>query len=172
MSSVVRIDPVTKILGHFGKWQLSAMLIVFLCKVPTSWFMAIVIFAAPAPRAQDVWCTPPSAVPVNYTAQWIAKAHPRSINKYNNQTTIQYCVVYAELWKHPLDFIGPNNTDVFPKNRKTIECESFSFSPEYYSLIADYSLVCDRAFWVSLSQCFHIFGLLIGGILAHYMLKG
>lgn len=47
--STLRVDPITKVLGNFGKWQLGAMLIIFLCKVPTSWFMAIIIFTAPAP---------------------------------------------------------------------------------------------------------------------------
>lgn len=48
--STLRVDPITKVLGNFGKWQLGAMLIIFLCKVPTSWFMAIIIFTAPAPN--------------------------------------------------------------------------------------------------------------------------
>lgn len=129
------------------------------------------IFTAPAPNPGDFWCTPPYEVPTNYTDQWIAQAHPKQISSYNNRTTVNYCEVYAEVWKNPLDFIGPNKSDVVPKNLTTIECERFSFNPDYYSLIADYSLVCDRHFWVSLSQCFHIFGLLIGGIIAYYMLK-
>lgn len=171
MVGYIRVDPISKTLGNFGKWQLSAMLIVFLCKVPTSWFMAAVIFSAPAPNPGDYWCTPPSKVPENYTDQWIAKAQPKQINSYNNRTSVNYCEVYAEVWKNPMDFIGPNKSDIVPKNLTTIECERFSFNPDYYSLIADYSLVCDRHFWVSLSQCFHIFGLLIGGIIAYYMLK-
>lgn len=171
MSGLVRIDPITKTLGNFGKWQLSAMLIVFLCKVPTSWFMAAVIFTAPAPNPGDFWCTPPYEVPNNYTADWIAKAHPKQFSSYNNRTTVNYCDVYVEVWNNPMDFIGPNKSDIVPKNLTTVECERFSFNPDYYSLIADYSLVCDRHFWVSLSQCFHIFGLLIGGIIAYYMLK-
>lgn len=171
MSGLVRIDPITKTLGNFGKWQLSAMLIVFLCKVPTSWFMAAVIFTAPAPNPGDFWCTPPYEVPSNYTPDWIAKAQPKQFSSYNNRTTVNYCEVYVEVWNNPMDFIGPNKSDIFPKNLTTVECERFSFNPDYYSLVADYSLVCDRHFWVSLSQCFHIFGLLIGGIIAYYMLK-
>lgn len=49
-SSTLRVDPITKVLGNFGKWQLGAMLIVFLCKIPSSWFMAIILFTAPAPN--------------------------------------------------------------------------------------------------------------------------
>lgn len=171
MADVVHKDPVTKTLGIFGKWQLSAMLIVFLCKVPTSWFMAAIIFTAPAPNPGDFWCTPPSEVSQNYTDQWIAKAHPKQIHHYNKHSSVNYCEVYAEVWNHPMDFIGSNKTDIVPKNLTTIKCAHYSFNPHYYSLVADYKLVCDRSFWVSLTQCFHILGLLIGGIIAYYMLK-
>ena len=170
MSGVVHVDPITKTLGIFGKWQLSAMLIVFLCKVPTSWFMAALIFTAPAPNPGDFWCTPPFEVSKNYTAQWIEKAQPKQLNNYN-RSFVNYCEVYVEVLESPMDFIGPNKTDVFPENLTTVECEHFSFNPEYFSLISEYSLVCDRQFWVPLTQCFHIFGLLVGGIIAYYMLK-
>lgn len=171
MSAVTRVDPITKTLGNFGKWQLSAMLIVFLCKVPTSWFMAAVIFSAPAPKPGDFWCTPPDEVPSNYTAQWIEKAHTKEINTYNNLTVINYCKVYAEVWKHPMDYLGPNKTDACPSNQTAMKCKRFTFKSDYSSLVADFSLVCDRHFWVSMSQCFHIFGLLVGGIIAYFMLK-
>lgn len=170
MADIVNKDPVSKTLGVFGKWQLSAMLIVFLCKVPTSWFMAAIIFTAPAPNPGDFWCTPPSEVPQNYTAQWMEKAQPKLVDSYNKQS-VDYCEVYAEVWKHPVDFIGPNKTDIVPKNLTTIKCERFSFNPEYFSLVADYSLVCGRSYWVSLTQCFHIIGLLTGGIIVYFMLK-
>lgn len=171
MTNIPRADPVTKTLGNFGKWHLSAMLIVFLCKVPTSWFMAAVIFTAPAPTPGDYWCHPPPIVSPNYTRQWINKAQPKQINVENNITTIDYCRVYAVVWEHPMDFIGPNKSHIRLDNLTTIDCPHFAFKPQYISLVADYSLVCDRTFYVSLSQCCHISGLLIGGIIAYYLLK-
>lgn len=170
MTTVVRVDPISKALGNFGKWHLSAMLIVFLCKVPTSWFMAAVIFTAPAPTPGDYWCTPPPTIPYNQTKQWINKAHPKTVDD-NNVTTTNYCKIYAEVWKYPSNFVGPDKGHIHPKDLTTMECPHFSFNPNYISLVADYSLVCDRNFYVPLSQCCHIFGLLIGGIIAFLMLK-
>ncbi|XP_013115031.2 solute carrier family 22 member 13 [Stomoxys calcitrans] len=40
-------DIIGQIIGDFGIWQLRTVLIIFLCKIPASWFMACIIFTAP-----------------------------------------------------------------------------------------------------------------------------
>lgn len=40
-------DIIGHIIGDFGIWQLRTVLILFLCKIPASWFMACIIFTAP-----------------------------------------------------------------------------------------------------------------------------
>ncbi|EDW83349.2 uncharacterized protein Dwil_GK22803 [Drosophila willistoni] len=40
-------DIIAHILGDFGVWQLRSILIIFLCKIPAAWFMALIIFTAP-----------------------------------------------------------------------------------------------------------------------------
>lgn len=187
--STLRVDPITKVLGNFGKWQLSTMLIIFLCKVPTSWFMAIILFTAPAPNpgiflsylkkiclndhilwTGDFWCTPPSHLPGEYTADWIARAHPIKVD-YHNRSSIDYCEVFTEFWENPLKYFGPNHTIIDTKNLNTRKCANYTFNPNYHSMVADFNLVCGRELLVPLSQCFHIFGLLVGGIIAYFLLK-
>lgn len=168
--SVQRVDPVTKVLGNFGKWQLSAMLIVFLCKLPTSWFMAIIIFTAKSPNPGDVWCTPPADLPAEYQKDWISKAHPVTYDSDNISHT-NYCNVYTELYNNPLDYFGPNYTQIDTSNFTTSKCTNFTFNPNFHSLVVEFNLVCGRDLLVSLSQCFHIGGLLVGGIVAYFILK-
>lgn len=164
-------DPISKVLGNFGKWQLRTMLIIFLCKVPTSWFMAIVIFTAPAPYPGEYWCTPPQGLSGELLNEWVSMAHVKSINN-RNRTITDYCHVYLDLMENPWDFIGPNKTrDLLPMNMTTVACENFTFQSDYYSLVEEFVWVCERKHLISLSQCFHIFGLLVGGIIAYFMLK-
>lgn len=165
-----RIDPITKVLGKFGKFQLTAMLIIFLCKIPTSWFMAIVLFSASSPDPGDFWCTPPAKLPAEYTSDWIARAHPVKMD-HHNRSKIDYCQVYTEYWENPLKYFGPNHTKIDKKNLTTTKCKNYSFNPDFNSLVADFGLICGRELLVPLSQCFHIFGLLVGGIVAYFMLK-
>lgn len=54
-----KVDAVGQITGPWGKWQLRTVLLIFLCKIPSSWFMACIIFTAPAPRHGEFFCKPP-----------------------------------------------------------------------------------------------------------------
>lgn len=161
-------DPVRKVVGNFGKWQLRAMLIIFLCKLPTSWFMAIQNFTALPPENGDVYCTPPKSVPSDLLPDWIAQAHPIIYDRHY-KPKIDFCHVYDEFMKRPMDYVGQNIT--IPSNLTVVKCMNFSFDPEYHSIVVAFNLVCNRQMLVSLSQCFHIFGLLIGGIIAYFMMK-
>lgn len=50
-------DVIGQVLGDFGIWQLRSVLIIFLCKLPAAWFMALIIFTAPElyPN-EEYWC--------------------------------------------------------------------------------------------------------------------
>ncbi|TDG46930.1 hypothetical protein AWZ03_006634 [Drosophila navojoa] len=50
-------DVISHVLGDFGIWQLRSVLIIFLCKLPAAWFMALIIFTAPElyPN-EEYWC--------------------------------------------------------------------------------------------------------------------
>lgn len=43
-SNMEKGDLVGKINGNFGRWQLRTVLLIFLCKIPSSWFMACIIY--------------------------------------------------------------------------------------------------------------------------------
>lgn len=166
------VDIVAQVLGNFGKWQLRTMLIIFLCKIPTSWFMAIIIFTAPAPNLGEFWCKQPDILPEEYQNQWIKVAHP-VIMDHNHHPRIDYCHVYRDVIERPLDFMGLNANKIehLPSNATIVACDHFAYSPSYHSLVADYNLVCQRELLLPLTQCFHIFGLLVGGIIAFFLLK-
>lgn len=43
------LDVVEQVNGSFGRWQLRTILLIFLCKIPSAWFTAIIIYTAPYP---------------------------------------------------------------------------------------------------------------------------
>lgn len=166
-------DLVSQISGNFGKWQLKAVLIIFLCKIPTSWFMAIIIYSAPAPTLGDYWCTPPQKCITQNPKEWITLVHPTYTDSKTNKTLIDYCNIYKEVYDGAeINFEILKKDTLFDRNNSTIiPCTDFTFQSDFHSLIAEYDLVCTRKLFTSLSQCFHIFGLFLGGILAVYLLK-
>lgn len=164
-------DVVAKCMGNFGKWQLRTILIIFLCKIPTSWFMAVVIYTAPSPQLGEYWCRPPANFHPNSSIDWIRAVHPpRPIDDHHPGYQYDVCHVYADVMEAPekyVDFID-NDSGM---NRTIIPCVDFVFHSDFHSLIAEFNLVCKRSLLLNLSQCFHIGGLLCGGIIAYMLLK-
>ncbi len=167
-------DVVKDATGNFGKWQLRAILIIFLCKIPAVWFFTIMIFTAPTPQFGDFWCEPPKNI-TNHT-EWVLQSHPMRRYGADKEFKIDFCKVYKDAYddNKEIKFFefskGDNNVSI-RDNRKIIPCENFHFNNEFHSVIKEYKLVCSRRLLTTLSQSFHIFGLLIGGIAAHFMLK-
>lgn len=165
-------DLVSQLTGDFGKWQLKALLIIFLCKIPTSWFMAVILFSAPAPNTGDFWCRPPDHV-TNHTA-WIAVSHP-IVRSPSNQMSFDFCNVYREIYDN-VDAKTVSNrtlTEILGERNSSqvVPCKDFVFNTPFRTVVTDYGLVCGRKFLGAFAQCVHIFGLLVGGILAFFSLK-
>lgn len=84
-------------------------------------------------------------------------------NRVENEQSYDFCRVYADASK------SYRNLSV--KTNDLLPCSVFEQQPIYFSIIHQYELFCSREALVSLTQSFHLLGVLIGGIIAFYMLK-
>lgn len=190
-----KVDIISRINGDFGKWQLRSVLLIFLCKIPSAWFMACIIFTAPAPRDGEFFCYPPETVLNANTSgkferlldfnkdAWLQLTHPITIDKETNREVVDFCHVYADADKmaeryfHSMTSFVRYNWFTYTKRNgtsKTLEivpCDRFFHHSDYVSLITDYNLVCSKNILVASTQFFHLFGVLTGGLLATYLLK-
>lgn len=160
-------DLVAEVTGQFGKWQLKAVLIIFLCKIPTSWFMAVILYSAPAPQNGDFWCRPPEHL-ANHS-QWnrTLAMHPMV-----DDQQIDYCQVYREIYEPPV--VNGTSLPAAAGRRNqsdVVPCEEFVFNVDFHSVIVEFGLVCGRKLLSAFAQSFHILGLLIGGVIANYLLR-
>lgn len=181
-------DIIGRINGNFGKWQLRTVLLIFLCKIPSAWFMACIIFTAPAPRDGEYFCHPSSNVLNSHTQEkfermldynktaYVRLLHPIGRNEFG-QEQIDFCNVYSngpkltEYYFHTLstitkDWVTPpiNITEVKP-------CDRFYHHADFKSLVTDFNLVCSKDILIASTQFFHLFGVLTGGLIATYLLK-
>uniref|UniRef100_A0A1A9ZDJ5 Major facilitator superfamily (MFS) profile domain-containing protein n=1 Tax=Glossina pallidipes TaxID=7398 RepID=A0A1A9ZDJ5_GLOPL len=174
-----KCDAVGRVTGEWGKWQLRTVLLIFLCKIPSSWFMACIIFTAPAPRPGEFFCKPPSQLGVQNQTLWIKVSHPQKEDADDQEFNIDFCNVYKDAQAHAHHYYRytdpddepraweqphPNKTDVIP-------CTHFEHRADFHSVITQFDLVCSRDILVSVTQFFHLFGVLTGGILAIHLLK-
>lgn len=49
-------------------------------------------------------------------------------------------------------------------------CEQFKYDSQFYSLIMQFNLVCDRDILIAWTQFWHLFGILVGGVLGTKMM--
>ncbi|XP_037949804.1 solute carrier family 22 member 3 [Teleopsis dalmanni] len=174
-----KVDAVGRVTGEWGRWQLRTVLLIFLCKIPSSWFMACIIFTAPSPRHGEFFCKPPPAVGAQNETLWIKVSHPQKEELDDKEFVIDFCNVYRDAQEHAHHYYHYEQRELEPKvweeptarNANVIPCTQFEHKAEFHSVITQYDLVCSRDILVSVTQFFHLFGVLTGGILANHLLK-
>ncbi|XP_062555790.1 organic cation transporter protein-like [Armigeres subalbatus] len=168
------VDLLSSIMKDFGTWQLRAVLLIYLCKIPSSWFMACLIYTAPVPKHGEFFCKPPPEIGHYNKTQWIKVSHPIMEEVHDEEFNIDYCNVFEDAMEHSLQFY--NDPSLKPwvepvNNSRVIPCESFEHHSDYTSIITQFDLVCSRDILVATTQFFHLFGVLLGGILTTEFLK-
>lgn len=169
-------DYVGNFLGSFGKWQLRTILLIYLCKIPSSWFMSCVIFTAPTPEHGEVFCKPPEQ-----TKKWIKIAYSSKRDELDQEVTIDFCNLYEDAKNKVIKFLNDSHSlntieeiDIFETPEKDsilVPCKTFENKKIYNSIITQFDLYCSRDILVAVTQFFHLFGVLCGGIIATNMLK-
>lgn len=164
-------DPISHVLGDWGPFQLRTVLIIFLCKIPAAWFMAVLIFTAPEPRYGELSCAQPETISTSNITDFIHLAHPLKVTSSGEVTpNVDVCYVYKdaeEMWQNITED-GVHYVDY--SERILVPCEHFIHTGDVRSIITDFDLVCSRTILVALTQTFHLLGVLIGGIIANQML--
>lgn len=155
-------DIISEITGDWGKWQLRTALLIFLCKIPSSWFMACILFTAPLPYDEQYFCKRPPEFETMNKSVWIDQMHPPTIPNAYSRELHDYCNVYSPE--------SINVTEIVNKH-DTIPCTEFEHDNGFVSLVTQFDLVCSRAVLVPTTQFFHLFGILTGGMLATKLLE-
>lgn len=174
-------DFIGDFLGPIGKWQIRTIFLIYLVKIPSSWFMACLIFTAPTPEHGEIFCRPP--VTNMSEMEWIKMAHPIKERRTDQEVIIDFCNIHEDVHHHITEFLNKTNNfdakfedfDVFNvtigHEKKLLPCEAFEHRPQYTSIITQFDLYCSREILIAVTQFFHLFGVLCGGIVTTYMMK-
>lgn len=137
-------DVTADMLGQWGPWQRRAVFLIFLCKIPSAWFMACIIFTAPTPQPGEFFCRP--------SVDMFEQLHQDSTSR-DLELNLDSCRLYDDY------------------NGTGIPCNSFEHNSDIISLVTQFDLVCSKTILIAVTQFFHLFGVLTGGILALKLLK-
>jgi hypothetical protein len=163
-------DYIGEFLGPIGKWQIRTIFLIYLVKIPSSWFMACILFTAPAPDRGEIFCKPPVNNMTNHIDDWITMAHPVKEKRNDRDIIFDVCHVY----ENAMDRVHKkfnNSAHGFFQEDKVVPCDNFEERPIYTSIITQFDLYCSREILIAVTQFFHLFGVLCGGIVTTYMMK-
>lgn len=124
------------------------------------------IFTAKSPTPREIFCKPPNNFLVNDTNLWIESAHDEKFSRVENEEGINFCEINVDAIEEYLNSSSNVTLDV-----TSLKCTNFDHKPTFYSIIHQYELFCSREALVALTQSFHLLGVLIGGVIAFFMLK-
>lgn len=162
------VDIVEQINGPVGRWQLRTILLIFLCKIPTAWFMACIIYTAPYPQRGELVC---------HSASWngshVAEGRSSMLHSRNTDRlfSVQVCNAYAQSLSQTFVRHYGQTWNATSSTQETMPCKKVEHNTAYKSLITQFDLICSRRVLVAVTQSFHALGALLGGLLAHQALR-
>jgi len=135
-----------------------------------------------APLYGEIFCKPPPIHNMSDRVQenWIKIAHPLKPERTDHEFSIDFCNVYEDAHEHILQFLNDSGSsndeiDLFHtptrNSSKLVPCKYFEHEPTYTSIITQFDLYCSRDILVAVTQFFHLFGVLCGGIVTTFMMK-
>lgn len=168
-------DIISQVLGDWGPWQFRSVMIIFLCKIPAAWFMAVLIFTGPEPQLGEYVCQSPSFPRMEDASNVVQLAHPIPINE-GVEYTQRWCGLYPNITAgqglNETSLLVLSGDDSMANYTDTVDCDRFGKRHEdVRSIITDFDLVCSRAILVAVTQTFHLIGVLVGGVIATLMLN-
>lgn len=174
-------DIVSEIAGDWGPWQFRTVFLIFLCKIPSAWFMACVIFTAPLANEGEYYCKPPTGIAIENKTTWIQRIHPAIEIEVSRAEgpAFDFCHVYGNVrgqLRQQFHYLE-NQSDPFSHRENLtfqttiLPCNNFEHDSSFDSLTTQFDLVCSRKILIAWTQFWHLFGVLTGGILATILLE-
>ncbi|XP_063709428.1 solute carrier family 22 member 7-like [Culicoides brevitarsis] len=164
-------DVISDVLDKCRLWQLRAILIIFLTKIPTAFFMAAIIYSAPVPQRVRVYCREGSEGNVTTIL------HPAVADVNDQEFELSLCDTYKDVKEHAWMYFGHylfqmpwmEPTNETNAEETVLPCDIFDFKSG--NPVTSYDVVCSRGALVVLTQGMHLVGILLSGVVARYSMK-
>lgn len=176
--SPLSVDVISEVLDNCRWWQIRTILIIYLTKIPTAFFMACIIYTAPVPERVQVFCK--NTTEMNSSIPFSTIIHPEIIDIHDQEFNLNLCDTFDDVKEHAWLYFGhhsfqmpwlrPNITGNEDLSVTTlIPCDAFDFNSGY--AVTSYDILCSRGALVVLTQGMHLIGILLSGIVARYAMK-
>lgn len=160
-------DVISDILDNCRWWQLRSILIIYLTKIPTAFFMACIIYSAPVPERVQVYCK-------DTTETNTSIIYPVVVDNNDQEFVLSLCDTYSDIKEHAwiyfnhhsfqMPWLRPNISQSV--GNTLVPCDIFDFKSG--NPVTSYEILCSRGALVVLTQGMHLVGIFLSGIVARY----
>lgn len=158
-------DVVGEILDKSRFWQVKNILIIFLLKIPTAFFMACIVYSAPVPKRVQVYCRGGANASEGYS--WIY--HPRVVDPNDQEFQLQLCDAHSDAVEKAFMHFGEGDRSppwIKPATvAELVPCEYFGPNE---TLTTVFDVFCSRGALVVLTQGMHLVGIFLSGVVVRY----
>uniref|UniRef100_A0A336L287 CSON003253 protein n=1 Tax=Culicoides sonorensis TaxID=179676 RepID=A0A336L287_CULSO len=180
-STSQNIDVIKEILDNCRVWQLRSILIIYLTKIPTAFFMACIVYSAPVPERVQVYCK--DTTETNSSIGFSTIYHPAIVDVHDQEFSLSLCDTRADIKEHAwlyfghhlfqMPWIKPNYSvmeqSIDSSLYSLMPCDIFDFKSG--NPVTSYDILCSRGALVVLTQGMHLVGIFLSGIVARYAMK-
>lgn len=149
-------DPVSLVIGKYGKWQLLVTFLLSLYNIPCTWHIFVPTFHA-TPR--DFWCSPPKHLAHLDPEIWKEFSQPKGA-----------CSILDLPWEN---ITMEQITGGIIPTSKLRSCTEWTFKDSYMredidvaTIVSEWNLVCDRANMLSTAEAAFLGGVALGGLVS------
>lgn len=149
-------DPVSIVIGKYGRWQLLLTFLLSLFNIPCTWHIFVPTFHA-APR--DYWCTAPAH---------LSHLEPQVWREYSQPSGA--CRILDLPWGNITEEQVINGSapkaELIPCSHWTWADSHFSGGVDTATVVSEWHLVCDRASLLSAAEAAFLAGVALGGLVS------
>jgi len=143
-------DPILSRIGQFGRWQAKTISVVSLVGFFSAYQMLAFSFMV---TEKSFWCSPSGlSLPLGQNISWVSPTQP-------NETSVDHCKMFD------IQYGENTNVEDIDDNANITDCKRWDFDrsvPE--TVVSQFSLVCSRDIWRSLTQSVYMVGKMVGAV--------
>lgn len=158
-------DIVADILDKSRFWQVKNIILIYLLKIPTAFFMACIVYTAPVPYRTDVYCSDDLGNVTLIT-------FPVIVDRNDQEFDLPFCDAKTDVTQKFVNYfgLGHNSSSLWHEAESDsdldlLPCTLLTARDKFHT---QFDIYCSRGALIVLTQGMHLVGIFLSGVVVRY----